>query len=640
MLVIARAFHSGGSHRSSTATLLKPPARRSIRDGQAHAPQADHLLPSPSKQDNTTMESYLKTQKFSGAEIVDLTGDHDISKSCFRISKELPTKLTTKFEIIEDDDDIKPSTASYHMSAEDVIQDEPIGRRYIRPLRPARHSMLHEETERDIPVFYIEDDEENEDDDDKIRELSPGEVEDLRTTLAHRSGSAHPTTGFGREDSVLRPFGIVVVPGMRVELQDGDFLAIKQLVRGKYGEAKVKGILLRRTRRIDNTLPKKYNELCAIIKASAENTGDPALDDYLVTREVSEIVAEREIIFTNQPFPACSWRVKDKMYRNEDELMEAAELVCRWKHVEFCNMIERGVSAKCWVRLREAESDAGMGLADIELMRAWHGDGDERVPASFKIRTTASTSHKTRTNPTNESLGARIDLTNGDSDSEIEEITEISTQTFVKRVNRQGVYERQSSSTTTERFTTGGTQSMSSKKSSPTSSTSRGISYGDICCGAGGATRAAERAGLNVMFVVDHDSDSCKTQRKNFAQAKVLKIDIFDFCTSTDRPWMRVTVLHISFPCQYYSAAHTINGQNDEKNVAAGYSVIPILKRCRPRVVTLEQTSNMVNGHPESFQALIQQFTECGYSVRAKIVNFADHGNVQPRKRLFIIAAW
>ena len=148
---------------------------------------------------------------------------------------------------------------------------------------------------------------------------------------------------------------------------------------------------------------------------------------------------------------------------------------------------------------------------------------------------------------------------------------------------------------------------------------------------------------MDVSFTLDSDYDACRTMEMNYPSAKVLHMDIFDFCHAKfkERPYMRVDVLHISFPCQYYSSAHTRDGKNDPKNIATGYSVMPLLEKCRPRIVTFEQSPNIMKSkHEASFRALIHQISAMGYSVRFKVVNFAETDNAHARKRLFMIASW
>ena len=278
------------------------------------------------------------------------------------------------------------------------------------------------------------------------------------------------------------------------------------------------------------------------------------------------------------------------------------------------------------IRLRRHECD--IGVPDAQIMLDWHVGTDDKRRQS--VATYSKKAHK----------AAVIDMT-GD-DGEVEEITSTLKQTY-KRALPTGLYERRTSSIVTERFTPSSSKqkkhTIFHKDLTSRASTHKSYPYADICAGAGGTATAARKAGFNVVLAVDHEPDACATFRGNFPDADVREQDIFNFCTKASRTKHRVAVAHISFPCQIYSTAHTHPGKNDERNEAAGYSVMPLLQKLRPRIVTFEQSPNIARRYLPSFQALVHQLTELGFSVRWKVINFADTGNVQSRNRLFVIAA-
>ncbi|KAF7551786.1 hypothetical protein G7046_g7607 [Stylonectria norvegica] len=103
---------------------------------------------------------------------------------------------------------------------------------------------------------------------------------------------------------------------------------------------------------------------------------------------------------------------------------------------------------------------------------------------------------------------------------------------------------------------------------------------------------------------------------------------------------IRVDVLHLSPPCQYFSPAHTHAGANDEVNIDALTGGNALIHKIRPRIITLEQTFGITHDqHAEYFRQLISEFTQYGYSVRWKIVRLCTWGAAQDRKRLIMIAA-
>jgi DNA (cytosine-5)-methyltransferase 1 len=536
-------------------------------------------------------------------------------------------------------DDITASVETIDLTGDDATEPT---RGFLRDhaAEPKHQSFPRDEEEKDEPEIDLNDfgDDETDDGDDYIREITPNEF--LKRTLEERTPSA--TTGWtGQYDTEadITESGVIVKPGICVELKNQEFLLIKKLFRRENNVTYLKGILFIRTRSVMNMLPKKHNEVCAIVKARADTKSKmPDIDAYLVTRRLSDVICQRTLILTNQPFPIHSFREKNVSYPSWNAVDDNAELVCRYKHVEFCDTVTWKVPSEALVRLRRHECD--IGVPDAQLMFAFR-----RTKQHKKTQATPTTETRTKLAATKAGNKRTIaDVTTGGGESE--EVTSKVQQTY-KRIKPSGVYERQTSSLITERFTHrhNGRQRNADTRlrfSSSSIETASLYVYGDICAGAGGATIAAQRAGFIIKFALDHAADPCATLRKNFPNATIREEDIYSFCNRKSKgAHVRVDVLHISFPCQPYSIAHTHEGKNDETNVAAGYSVIPLLKKCRPRIVTFEQSPNITKPkHRHSFEALIHQVTDMGYSVRWKVVNFADTGNAQSRNRLFIIASW
>lgn len=497
--------------------------------------------------------------------------------------------------------------------------------------KTARLKIKNEEEHDDkIPDFGPPDltDEDGLDGPDFIRELTPGSDIDLKLAFGHIP------------IPIVQSDGEVLSPGTDVRLTGGDFLRIRHIVKDvSSGEVYLQGILLRRTRQVQDMLTKKCNELFIIMKADLQNGDSAAFDDCLVRRSLSDVFAVCRIIFTNRPFPALSWREGCEAFCDIEDVEARGTLVCRWKYVEYYSATDRKVKEESLEHLREGECDPVLGMSDVLLRRNFRGEDMEDEPQSGKKPKSndrrGETVDLTADVPKpgvkgRKRNGDHIDLT-GEDDDDFEEVVETRTQETRKRINRSGVFERRSSTTVTEHFTssTAGVRTKNGRKQ---------YTYGDICAGAGGMARGAFRAGLVPKFLLDHWKDACETLRLNF-RCKVLETDIFTFCTSNFKD-VKVDVLHISFPCQPHSPVHTVPGKNDEANIAAGYSAVPILQKCKPRIVTLEQTSGIITHRGGwHFRALVNQLTSMNYSVRWKIIDCSAYGNVQARKRLFIIAS-
>ncbi|GFF35941.1 modification methylase NgoFVII [Aspergillus udagawae] len=166
----------------------------------------------------------------------------------------------------------------------------------------------------------------------------------------------------------------------------------------------------------------------------------------------------------------------------------------------------------------------------------------------------------------------------------------------------------------------------------------RKYTFGDGFCGAGGVSCGASKAGLHIKWAFDKSEHAITTYRLNFATAVCEACDIFCFLTN-EPEFLKVDVSHGSPPCQTFSPAHTISSENDDANSACIFSCADMIKKSRPRVHTMEETSGLFDRHKETFHRVIQDFIEIGYSVRWRILNCMDYGVPQSRRRLIIIAS-
>ena len=85
----------------------------------------------------------------------------------------------------------------------------------------------------------------------------------------------------------------------------------------------------------------------------------------------------------------------------------------------------------------------------------------------------------------------------------------------------------------------------------------------------------------------------------------------------------KTDVLHISPPCPPFSPLHTRPFPNDEQNQAAFLATEELIKKTKPRIVTLEQTFSLIRTRENRtwFSAMIQVFTKLGFSVRWRVFN-------------------
>jgi DNA (cytosine-5)-methyltransferase 1 len=179
-------------------------------------------------------------------------------------------------------------------------------------------------------------------------------------------------------------------------------------------------------------------------------------------------------------------------------------------------------------------------------------------------------------------------------------------------------------------------------------------------CGAGGSTQGARQAGLKVLGGLDHDEPAIQAWAENNSGSIDLNMDSFDFlCNEIWKIIGRCDVLNISHPCRPFSPAQyvyfgsnygiatdtssTKDGKDDEANIDQLHVIKDLIEALKPRVVVLENTSGLANleGNQKYFHKVLNDINSAGsgYNLGYKIINMADYGLPQERKRLIIIAA-
>ena len=165
----------------------------------------------------------------------------------------------------------------------------------------------------------------------------------------------------------------------------------------------------------------------------------------------------------------------------------------------------------------------------------------------------------------------------------------------------------------------------------------RGI---DLFCGAGGSSRGAADAGVEMVGAVDHWDIATQTYVDNFPSARrnvvtttlsaSSRADIF-------KSIGRVDLLIASPECTHHSLARG-NRPRCENSRRSGWFVVRFIEDLDPRFIVLENVSMM--RHWEGYRELCETLEKrYGYKLRAQVLDAADFGVPQNRKRLFIFGS-
>lgn len=159
----------------------------------------------------------------------------------------------------------------------------------------------------------------------------------------------------------------------------------------------------------------------------------------------------------------------------------------------------------------------------------------------------------------------------------------------------------------------------------------------DLFAGVGGIRLGFEKAGFSTVFANDFEPKCADTYNKNFDTAKLVVEDITKISTN-DIPDCDFVLG--GFPCQAFSIAGYRHGFNDIKGRGnLFFDIARIIKDKQPTGFLLENVKNLKNHDGgKTFSIIEQTLNELGYTIKSKVLNSMEYGNVpQNRERIYIV---
>ena len=157
----------------------------------------------------------------------------------------------------------------------------------------------------------------------------------------------------------------------------------------------------------------------------------------------------------------------------------------------------------------------------------------------------------------------------------------------------------------------------------------------DMFCGGGGSSSGAALAGAAVMGGVDAWTLATEVFADNFPDARVFtgRVEELDPGVILDEVG-RVDLLLASPECTNHSCARGARPRVEESRETA-FEVVRYARVMRPRWIIVE---NVIHMRPWSrYQSLLQTLRDEGYSVAEHVLDAADFGVAQRRRRLFLL---
>ncbi len=171
-----------------------------------------------------------------------------------------------------------------------------------------------------------------------------------------------------------------------------------------------------------------------------------------------------------------------------------------------------------------------------------------------------------------------------------------------------------------------------------------------LFAGGGGIEAGMVEAGIRPVIAVEFDPSKpdlsraiAKTHHHNFSEygCRIIQLTVQEVAQSGFLGFpRRPDYLHASPVCANFSQAHTAKagkGIETADDLTAAIAVAEAIRQLQPRVFTLENVPRYRNS--QSFSIILDALELAGYSVTYSVVNMADFGLPQARRRLVLVAS-
>ncbi len=167
----------------------------------------------------------------------------------------------------------------------------------------------------------------------------------------------------------------------------------------------------------------------------------------------------------------------------------------------------------------------------------------------------------------------------------------------------------------------------------------------DLFAGAGGLSLGFEQAGFDIAAAVEIDPIHCATHEYNFPNSKAICASVVNMTGAEirDRAMLGDADIDVVFggaPCQGFSLMGK-RALDDPRNQLV-FHYVRIVGELKPKYCVFENVKGLTLGkHAEFLTELIAALDDAGYEVVLPyhVLNAADYGVPQDRRRLFLVAA-
>lgn len=167
----------------------------------------------------------------------------------------------------------------------------------------------------------------------------------------------------------------------------------------------------------------------------------------------------------------------------------------------------------------------------------------------------------------------------------------------------------------------------------------------DLFSGCGGMTLGLRQAGFKVIGAVDVDPLSVETYRKNHKAVRVWETDIRNLSASEVMKTLGIRKGELDLlagcpPCQGFSSMRTMNGGRrvrDPEQKDLVFEFLRFVRELKPKAVMMENVPGLARD--SRMRKLTRELRLLGYECNYTVLNAADYGVPQRRKRVILLAS-
>lgn len=170
------------------------------------------------------------------------------------------------------------------------------------------------------------------------------------------------------------------------------------------------------------------------------------------------------------------------------------------------------------------------------------------------------------------------------------------------------------------------------------------LSVIDFFCGCGGTSAGLRSAGMNIVAGIDFDPKAIQTYTANFPESQVIQKDIRLISESEIGLIIKKKCRHSKLifsacaPCQPFSRQNRFRSPTDQR-VSLLDELHRFVKRFLPDYILLENVPGIQKVSNGPFSNFLKLLKSLDYNVSYSVLNAANYGVPQNRRRLVLLAA-